>query len=309
MPENYEDRLLARWLAGSLSAEELTTLRNSEAYADYLAIVNGMDLFKKPGFDGSSLSERLMTATGNAAGSKVRSLKPWHYIAAATILVLISLGVLFSEKNYTTSSGEQLAIRLPDGSRVQLNAQSHLKHRRFFWTSDRTVHLPAGEAFFEVTEGDQFKVTTTYGRVKVLGTKFNIRSRNQDFDLDCYEGKVQFEADRTGEKLVLSGGESLHRANGHFVKDSLAAQAPFWITGRSEFRDVSLARVLQEMELQYGLTFETEGVDISARFTGGFAHNDLQTALKSVMLPMGIAYEVNTAQKTVKLMPENDLQE
>lgn len=309
MPENYEDRLLARWLEGRLSAEELAELRNSEAYADYLAIVNGMDRFKKPGFDGISLSEQLMTATGNTASSKVRTLKPWHYIAAAMIAVLIALGVLFSEKTYTTGLGEQLAIILPDGSQVQLNAQSHLKHRRYFWTSDRTFRLLEGEAYFEVTDGDHFNVSTTFGTVRVLGTKFNIRSRNQDFDLDCYEGKVQFEADQTGEQLLLSGGESLHRENGGFVRDSLPSKAPSWISGRSEFKDVSLARVLQEMEIQYGLTFETASIDTAARFTGGFVHNDLMTALKSVMLPMGIAYEVNPGQQTVILRPENNLQE
>lgn len=304
MPEHYKNRLLARWLGGRLSPEEQAAFEKTSAYSDFQDIVRGMDRFKKPAFDPAMIKEPLLAKVEANAGTKVIRIKPWHYAAAAILLVLVSLGILFSEKHYATGTGEQLAIRLPDGSRVQLNAASQLKHRRFFWDSDRTLTLVEGEGYFEVEHGGQFRVNTPQGTVRVLGTRFNIRSRNEQFELVCYEGSVEF-----AQRMRLSAGEALHREKGGFVKERLLDPAPSWIGGISEFRNVPLADVLRELQFQYGLEFDTGEVDTSARFSGSFIHDDLPTALKSVLLPMGIGYEQQPGQKRIKLLPNTGVQQ
>lgn len=304
MAEKYKNRLLARWLEGRLSPEEQAAFEKTTAYPDFQEIVRGMERFKKPAFDPAPLKEPLMGAADALAGPKVLRMKPWVYAAAALLLALVSLGVFFSEKQYVTGVGEQLDISLPDGSRVQLNAASRLEHRRFFTDSDKTLTLVEGEGYFEVEHGGQFRVKTPHGIVTVLGTRFNIRSRNELFELSCYEGRVKF-----AESTILSAGETLHLEDGRFVKERLSAQAPAWIAGISEFRNAPLSEVLQELQLQYGLSFETGAVDTSARFSGSFVHDNLPTALKSVFLPMGINYEHQAGQNSIILSPNTNAQE
>ncbi|MBQ0740845.1 FecR domain-containing protein, partial [Aquimarina celericrescens] len=79
---------------------------------------------------------------------------------------------------------------LPDGSFVDLNAGSELTHQRFFWSQNREITLQ-GEGYFKVTSGTNFTVTTSLGKIEVLGTQFNIKEREKLFEVNCYEGRVK----------------------------------------------------------------------------------------------------------------------
>jgi hypothetical protein len=58
------------------------------------------------------------------------------------------------------------------------------------------------------------------------------------------------------------------------------------------------------LEIQFGITFEMNGVDINDKFTGGFVHDNLDTALTTVLVPMGIQYTLGKDNKTVLLTTE-----
>ena len=70
-------------------------------------------------------------------------------------------------------------ILLPDGSAVTLNANSKLQ---YYTHSARKVWLE-GEAFFEVKKipetAEPFQVVTNDLTITVLGTTFNVNSRNE----------------------------------------------------------------------------------------------------------------------------------
>src|SRR5690606_24170677 len=76
----------------------------------------------------------------------------------------------------TPCGGEYQAV-LSDGTKVWLNADSHLKYPVDFDKDKRVVELE-GEAYFEVAKmnGKPFIVKTQNQEVKVLGTHFNINS-------------------------------------------------------------------------------------------------------------------------------------
>ncbi|MDP4290953.1 MAG: FecR family protein [Bacteroidota bacterium] len=79
--------------------------------------------------------------------------------------------------NIKVAYGSKSTIELPDGSIVTLNSGSTLSYPDKFETGSRTVLLN-GEAFFEVKKNANrpFYVKTKDITIKVLGTKFNVKS-------------------------------------------------------------------------------------------------------------------------------------
>lgn len=305
MAQESKDTLLARWLEGKLTPTEKAQFESSEAFEAYQRIIRGMEGFRKPEFPAERLKTRVMDSLSGTPRTQAPVYQIWMYASAAVLAIILGLGILFAEKEYETTAGQQLTISLPGRMiNVRLNAGSQLTHQRYFWSPDKGVKLVRGEAFFEVTPGTDFHVETAFGTVRVLGTQFNIRARDSSFLLACYRGKVQFERGDGGQGTILSKGESLEITAGTPLQQKgLDSDGPDWLQGRSLFQNEPLSLVLQELEVQYGLNFTSRDIDLQARFTGSFAYDDLETALKSVFLPMGIRYEIQPDQQEVILSP------
>ena len=79
--------------------------------------------------------------------------------------------------NIKVAYGSKTTIELPDSSVVILNSGSTLSYPDKFETESRTVML-VGEAFFEVKKNSKrpFYVKTKDVTIRVLGTKFNVKS-------------------------------------------------------------------------------------------------------------------------------------
>ena len=133
---------------------------------------------------------------------------------------------------YTAPYGEQVAVQLPDGSEVQLNAGSQLTHRRLFrnWygtkQQTRLVSLD-GEAFFTVASAEKpFVVETFNASITVLGTGFNVRAYQEDDEQETVvfleHGKVQLQSSaNTTESVILDEkGASARVLDEQLVDDS-----------------------------------------------------------------------------------------
>lgn len=300
MFEDKDDTILARWLAGDLTPGELKEFKESEEYAQYVSIVNGLDRLEKPSFDKASLKKRIDDALPEqSSGSRVFSIKRMVSVSAIAATILLLFGLFFTKVSYTTGVGENLVITLPDGTNVSMNSQSTLSHKRFFWNSNRSVSLE-GEAFFDVTSGDDFVVTTSYGEVAVLGTEFNIQTRKKHFELACYEGKVKYTNNNTQESAQLTPGKAIE-VQSDTITPKAAGESPSWMLGKSKFNSTPLSEVLEDLQRHYVLTVKTENIDMEDLFTGNFEYDSLDLALRKICLPMGLEYTLSDNNQIVTL--------
>ncbi|UII76773.1 FecR domain-containing protein [Flagellimonas sp. HMM57] len=301
MFEDKNDTILAKWLAGELTAEEQGEFENDPEFLEYQQIVQGMNQFKKPSFDTASLKSKVMAKIDERPKGKVIRLRPLYYAVGVAASIVLIIGIFFNEVSYATAYGEQLVVTLPDGSTVQLNAGTTIAHNRFFWKNNKTVNLK-GEAFFKVEKGDGFKVETQSGTVSVLGTEFNVRARTSNFSLTCYEGKVRFESPNAEKEAILKQGDAIDiDGNGVIKAKKIQSAFPSWTKGSSAFSNADLSEVIKELEAQYGITIQYGTTNNGDGFTGSFVHDNLEIALKTVFVPMGIAYEISEDQKKVLL--------
>lgn len=301
--ENRE--LIKKWLNGELSPTERAVLEKTPEYNDYKKIVENAAHFQKPQFREEKNWNLLKERMQRSRSGKGRLLRLPVLLKVAAIFVLLFASGLFiylnSPESIITGSGQVSSLDLPDKSQVRLNAESEVKYYPRKWKKNRIIHLD-GEAYFEVEKGSKFTVQTSKGTVQVLGTNFNIIDRPGIFEVICFEGSVK--VIHSGHESVLLENESYKVIEGNIQPDTrVVEEIPGWINKESSFRAVPLKFVLAEIERQYGLEIVADNINGEQLFSGSLSHSNLENALKSITIPLGLSYSIETDNK-VKLYEE-----
>lgn len=141
-------------------------------------------------------------------------------------------------------------VLLSDGSRVQLNLNTHLTFTNY--KDRRSVRLDNGEAFFEVSHDRQhpFVVNAGEGSIRVTGTRFNVWMYNDQVKVMLVEGsvKVTSKAGREDNALTLlpnmqaswSSGDNQPRVSPIESNDTSMA----WREGKLVINDLPLNQAL-----------------------------------------------------------------
>lgn len=217
---------------------------------------------------------------------------------AAIFVVGFALFTLIQKddiSSYNTELAQNETIILPDNSIVNLNELSNIKYISSDWDKNRSLDLN-GEAFFEVEKGKRFKVHTDFGTVSVLGTAFNVLSRDNIFKVSCYEGLV--EVTYNDEKVELPAGTEFILTSGKSAKSSIAIAEPNWLKNMSVFENVSFIDVMNELEKQYNINIQYP-TELNVNFTGAFEHNNLENALKSITNPLNLTYTIQNTNEVI----------
>lgn len=291
-----EDTFLARWLNNDLKEKEREAFEKTKEFKEYSKIIEKLEQFQAPNFEKEELFKRIQ-AKVNPKG-KVRSLMPkWFVAVAASVAILLS--VYYSsntDTQYATSFGEQLAVVLPDGSKVLLNAKSELTLNPEGWKKGKRNLTLYGEAYFKVSKGSTFTVNTELGTVSVLGTKFNIKTTQDFFDVKCFEGKVSVKSKK--ENTILTPGQGFCSLGDNLGEErKFQITSPGWLLGESTFERTPLKYVIQELESQYEAHINSDKVNLNQLFSGSFTNKNKEIALQSVFIPLHIAYTIGASGK------------
>jgi ferric-dicitrate binding protein FerR (iron transport regulator) len=220
----------------------------------------------------------------------------FKYAAAAVVLLLSTTAFLrFYTESVSVPAGLHSSVSLPDGSTVELNAATELSFHPFWWQFDRSVKME-GEAFFDVKKGSSFSVMSRNGTTTVLGTSFNINSRDSGYQVYCKTGKVSVQHEAS--KVVITPNESAQlKANGELEKRSDANGSEFigWVDNQFIFNAKPLREVTREIELQYDIELNIVGNDVPDwKFTGAFNRSDdVKETLEVISNSMGLKFEQN----------------
>jgi transmembrane sensor len=138
-------------------------------------------------------------------------------LAVASTLVFAVVGVnlyglvceRLASNNYRTVVGEQRSLALPDGSRVQLNAQSSLTSK--VNATERDLSLNNGEALFEVARDPShpFRVHTPQATIEAKGTQFDVHVVGGVTIVSLIEGHVQVTLPSISKRRIEDGTPSV----------------------------------------------------------------------------------------------------
>lgn len=283
------EELIYRWLNHELDASELNAFKQLEDYEDLMRLNHSLQDFNSPEYHTSEELQSLL----NRIYSKKSTKKNWLPIAASVAAIFV---LCFSFYYYTTTldstfktlAAQKQIIELPDGSTAHLNAASTLSFNKHNWNEHREIQLE-GEAYFKVAKGSKFEVKTTLGTVTVLGTQFNVNRRENIFEVVCYEGLVKVSSN--SYNVNLQPGNDFLLRNGNLIEtEQENLTSPSWIDNYSRFKSAPYKDVISEFERQYNLEVDFNAIDGSQLFTGSFTHDNMETALKSITLPLQLTY-------------------
>jgi len=182
-------------------------------------------------------------------------------VAASVLIVFGIAGLMrFYTISITTLPGQHQLVSLPDGSTIQMNAMSSISYHPYWWRFSRHVQL-AGEAFFEVEKGSRFMVSSDQASTTVLGTSFNVYSREKTYRVSCLTGKVQV---RSGDsEAILTANEKAGlKEDGTFEvqKNIIFENEAAWINNEFNFRNKPLQEILEEVERQYDVIIHDKNI-------------------------------------------------
>ncbi|MDC7240435.1 MAG: FecR domain-containing protein, partial [Spirochaetales bacterium] len=187
---------------------------------------------------------------------------------------------------------------LPDGSSVELNAESTISYHPFWWFASRRISLE-GEAFFRVAKGKTFSVHSSLATTRVLGTSFNIYARNSRYVTQCHSGSVKVESALNGKGITLEPGEEARvDVSGEITSELMEhrREVPAWTEHLVLFVSTPLNLVLEEIERQYGIVIEGPA-NTDLIYTGNFSLDEsVENVLTLICRPFGLEYEMHTGK-------------
>ena len=242
--------------------------------------------------------DEIHSAIGETSVSPV-PLKAWGFgIAASLSLLLIAYLLWPSNQKVTTTVAQKSEIGLSDGSTVFLNHSSSLKYKKSFGEDSRVVQL-RGEAFFEVKKnpGLPFVVNTGGTSVSVLGTSFNILSREKlnTVEVTVVTGKVLF-SKGSEEETIFPGETGIYnRTDGSLYKvpqEGLNSTA--WHSGKLVFKSAAFSEIEKTLENLFNVDIRVNDQAIYKCSVTSVIHFDgLQDVLEVLQLTMGFEYETD----------------
>lgn len=292
-----DETFLARWLTNELTEEELNQFQQHPDFPYFQQLAVQSNQMAIPALEEEALLKKIKAKRKKQlqkVAKQNRFPRRLFLASAATIaLLIVAYFAFFNQKrlSFETAYGEQLAHTLPDGSTILLNAKSTFHYKQKDFHTNRTIQLN-GEAFFEVQKGSPFIIKTKNGTIEVLGTSFLVNSKKEKLLVNCKSGRVRVSSP-SAQLTVLNAGERVKIIDGILQsKESTDGQVlALWKTGMSRFDSENLGIVAEAIEDQFGITIQLSEALAKEKFTGGFLHQDIDTALKMVFVAMGLEYE------------------
>ncbi|SFW88253.1 FecR family protein [Chitinophaga sancti] len=195
-------------------------------------------------------------------------------VAAVLTGILIIAGAWFmlhsrgeDQMVASTGFGELKHVLLPDGSWVDLNANSKITYK------NREVWLE-GEAFFDVKQlSQQFLVHTKDLTVTVLGTVFDIRQRRSKTEIVLQSGKIKlsFKNSKAGD-IIMNPGQLVSYNREHQQSETISTSPEkfsAWKNQRLILMDPKVSDILIYLEDNFGKKIIMEDPELNNRMVNG----------------------------------------
>ena len=209
------------------------------------------------------------------------------YAVALGLALIFALPIAYDSlttETLVTQTTDFRTLKLPDGSTISLNAGSQIKYKKDFNTDHRLLTM-TGEAYFDVQNGNTpFVIQTNQGQVTVLGTSFNVRSREDGFEVGVNEGIVKVSND--SKSVILHKGQMIG-VDSNFDEKNLQnisySNYPDWMHEKLVCEQTPLSEVCDEIERTFGISFEFANPSFSdITVTGVIDAKDLNTVLSTI---------------------------
>lgn len=199
------------------------------------------------------------------------------------------------DNTIATPKGGTYQVRLPDGSKVWLNAASTLTYATDMSNSKKRQVELGGEAYFEVAKDAlrPFIVKTGDQYLKVLGTHFNINGYGDQAEVitTLAEGAVEIYTPRMS-KLLKPGQQSVLQGSNLKIEEADVETELAWKDGNMVFKSEPLENIMKDVERWYNVKVVYEGQVRTRVFSGGMSRTSKLSSLLKLLEYNNIHFEL-----------------
>lgn len=213
---------------------------------------------------------------------------------------------------FTTILGP-MVVKLPDGSRIQLSANSTLRFPKTFEAEEREVYL-VGEAFFDVARrpNQPFLVHTDELVTRVVGTSFWVKAfKNQrDVSVDVKTGKVAVFVRQSSEdspdpkkSVTLTPNQKVIYEAAHDALQKQVTDNPISLAKNVtlSFDDAPIGEVFRAVEREYGIPIVYDKISLAqCTLTTSIDNLPLFDQMKLICKAVGATYAQQDGQIVVR---------
>jgi transmembrane sensor len=274
-------------LWGDMDAYQKQDFPQRQAALDYHPPSNLDNLVQFPGLNASD------TSTGQLRAPCRPKREPSHWLktgiaVAASILLMLGIQTYRQTgiEHYQTAKGEQQTIFLADGSQIVLNTDSEITVELQMFK--RKVQLTQGEALFNVTHNPirPFEVMAGTGKIRDIGTRFDIYAQTNKVDVAVLEGEVDIVTNNQQSPQLLSAGQAASfdlqgKVNAKTMSSLQALTA--WEHGKLIFTEQPLEDVLSQIARYHTVEFQIADPKLrDMKISGTFKTTNLQLLLETL---------------------------
>lgn len=237
----------------------------------------------------------------------------WWKVAALLIIGFTSWWLMYDmhqkpapvEMSQLYAGNTKLNVTLSDGSHIWLNAHSSISYPKKF-TNTRNIRL-CGEAYFEIAHDSSrpFIVQTDQTKIRVLGTKFNVRSypSEKEVIVTVTEGKVGF-GSAANRQLLLTQNQkgTFDKQTGNIMQrenDNVNFMA--WKTLVFQFDRQPLYKILSTLSEVYHFTYRIESPKNRNRtLTASFDQRPLSEIMQTIALSTNVQISLENGIYLIK---------
>lgn len=296
-------RWLVRLHSGECSKAERQAFRawlnehdsHRQAYAEAQAFWHGLEQFQSSPFPELEEAERFRPPP-------LAHPPPWAARIGVGLALAFVVGIfaylgLFQTTTevYRTAKGGHATVTLAEGSTIELDADTEV-NVSLGWRS-RTVRLMRGEALFTVTHDPDrpFEVKAGGGRIRDLGTVFDVSRDRDEVSVAVIEGEVGVILGAAGTPYHLDAGQRLsYHDTGAVVSFGGAnlEAVTAWRTGKLIFEDLPLERVLAQISRYHDVDFTVSDPELAElKVSGTFEARNLPVLLATIEATLPVTSE------------------
>lgn len=259
--------------------------------------------------DSTQVTDKIMARIKDTEGVIKEKKSSLKIAVAAAVMFFITTCILLYHVNKSPSGNVYtyaaqavpVEYTLSDGSKVTLNKNSSITLASDFGDKFRDVKLD-GEAYFVVSKDKSrpFSVETNGTRTEVLGTSFNVKSKDNEVITTLVEGSIMFTSNNF--EKVLSPNEELRYNVGTSKYEKYVCDVQLntaWVSGRFNYSGISFGAFANKLEAIYNKKIHIKDSEltnhiVSASFLVEEPIEDILDALKG---ELKFSYVVDSANQ------------
>ncbi|MDD7455136.1 MAG: FecR domain-containing protein [Bacteroidales bacterium] len=303
-----EENLVRTWLLEDKDGSRANLFKEAHL------MFEGMVLYTE---DAKLLSAR----TQERAGLRPAWKRVGIAILRAAVVVAVAFGAAFWGKRATIDTlasnfetirvpaGERMDIVLADSTHLWMNSGTEVELPVIFSRKNRNIKVNEGEVLLDVAKDERkpFYVETWAGKVKVIGTRFEVTADSDDneFTATLIRGSIEVtSASDPSQSRILMPGEIARYENGSIVVNQIkdVSTVGCWSEGIIDVSSIPFDALMEKFEKAFNVKIEIERESLPVitytrgkiRVTDGIEH-----ALFVLQLASNFEYEYDIETATI----------